>query len=138
MIRRYMLDTNTVSYIVSGRSVAARRTIAALKQNEIGCLSAITEGEIRYGLAKIPAGNLRRSAIHGFLSKLQVLPWGSDEAVIYGDLRARQERSGKTLGPLDMLIAAHAIAADAILVTNDRVFRQVKELAGTVNWATDV
>jgi tRNA(fMet)-specific endonuclease VapC len=99
---------------------------------------SITEGEIRYGLAKLPKDSLRRSAVEGFLAKLQIMPWGSAEAAAYGELRAKQESSGKPLASLDMLIAAHAIAVDAILVTNDRAFRQVRELPGIVNWAADL
>jgi tRNA(fMet)-specific endonuclease VapC len=133
-----MLDTNMVSYIVKGKSPAARRALAGLKPNEVGCVSSITEAEIRYGLAKLPSDSWRRSAIEGFLAKLQILPWGSAEAVTYGELRAKQELSGKPLETLDMLIAAHVITVDAILVTNDRAFRHVRELAGIVNWATDL
>lgn len=138
MTRRYMLDTNMISYIVKGKSLAARLALAGLKPNEIGCISAITEAEVRYGVAKLPADSQRRSAIEGFLAKLQILPWGSSEAVTYGDLRARQEASGKTLETLDMLIAAHAITVGAILVTSDRAFRHVRELPGIANWATDL
>jgi tRNA(fMet)-specific endonuclease VapC len=138
VIHRYMLDTNMVSYIVKGKSLAARMALAGLKPNEIGCISAITEAEVRYGLAKMPADSLRRSAIEGFLAKLQILPWGSSEAATYGELRVRQESSGKRLESLDMLIAAHAITVGAILVTNDRAFRQIRELPGIVNWATDL
>lgn len=133
-----MLDTNMVSYIVTGRSSAARRALAGLKANDIGCISSITEAELRYGLAKLPSDSLRRSAIEGFLAKLQILPWGSAEAVTYGELRAGQELSGKPLETLDMLIAAHAITVDAMLVTHDRAFRHVRELPGIVNWATDL
>jgi len=133
----YLLDTNIVSYILRGRSVAARGRLASLGENEIGCISAITEGEIRYGLAKNPSTALR-VAFDGFLHKLRILPWGRDEALVYGDLRASLERSGKTLGNLDLLIAAHALSVDAVLVTNDQSFKQVADLHATVNWATDL
>jgi tRNA(fMet)-specific endonuclease VapC len=63
------------------------------------------------------------------------LPWGRQEAQVYGELRAKMERAGKSLGNLDMLIAAKAIAAGAVLVSNDRAFLQVEELRGVVNWA---
>jgi tRNA(fMet)-specific endonuclease VapC len=54
----------------------------------------------------------------------------------YGQLRAKQEASGKTLGNLDLLIAAHAIAVGAVLVTNDKAFSSVADLPKIVNWAT--
>ena len=138
MNRRYMLDTNTVSYIVKGKSPAARIKLAGLPQNDIACISTITEAEIRYGLAKAPNAAALRIAIDGFLAKIKILPWGSDEAAVYGDLRAKLEASGKTLGNLDMLIAAHAMAADAILVSNDKAFAQVQDLVGQEIWAPDL
>lgn len=137
MIRTLMLDTNTCSYILRGTSSAARRKLAALKEDEIACISAITEGEIRYGLARRPSVALH-GAIEGFLAKIQVLPWGRDEAIAYGQLRARQESAGRPLGNMDMLIAAHAISSEAVLVTRDHAFAHVEGLAGMVNWATDL
>jgi tRNA(fMet)-specific endonuclease VapC len=136
--RRYMLDTNTVSYIIKGKSPAARRKLAELRHGDIACISAITEAEIQYGLAKSPNTNLLRSAVEGFLAKIQILPWGSEEAQAYGSLRADQEAAGKPLGNLDTLIAAHAISVGAILVTNDKAFLQVPTLPATVNWAKDL
>ena len=134
---KYLLDTNTVSYIVKGQSPAARAKLAELRGDEIGCISVITDAEIRYGLAKTPNANELRAAIEGFLSKIRILPWASEEALAYGDLRASLETLGKTLGNLDMLIAAHAIAASAVLVTNDRSLGQVANLKIT-NWATEI
>jgi tRNA(fMet)-specific endonuclease VapC len=133
----YLIDTNIVSYIVRGRSPMARARLAGLRENEVGCISTITEGEIRYGLAKNPNAHLS-VVLDGFLNKLRILPWGRDEAVAYGDLRVKLERSGKTLGNMDMLIAAQAISTDAVLVTNDQSFAQVGDLRGSVNWATDI
>jgi tRNA(fMet)-specific endonuclease VapC len=73
-----------------------------------------------------------------FLAAVKVLPWGRDEARAYGVLRANLESSGKTLENMDMLIAAHAIAIGAVLVTNDKAFAQVEDLHATENWATDL
>lgn len=134
----YMLDTNMVSYIARGRSTAARTRLAALQDDEVACISAITEGEIRYGLAKRPEATAIRSAMDGALARLRILPWGRDEAQSYGLLRAKLEASGATLGHMDMLIAAHAISMGAVLVTNDKAFGQVEDLHASVNWATDL
>ena len=92
----------------------------------------------RWWLARNPNAHILWSAMEGFLSRIRVLPWGRDEAKAYGELRARLETSGKTLGNLDMLIAAHAISIGAALVTNDKALLQVKELRATENWATDL
>ena len=133
-----MLDTNTVSHIVKGRSRNARRKLAELKADDIVCISAITEAEILYGLAKNPDAARLTPPIEAFLSKIQVLAWGRKEAAAYGRVRAEQERLGKTIGNLDLLIAAHAVAIGAVLVSADTVFQHVKSLPGIANWADDL
>jgi len=134
----YMLDTNMVSYIAKGHSKAARARMLNLKKDEVVYLSVITEAEIRYGLAKRPEALALRERMEWFLAAVKVLPWGSEEAKAYGALRARLESSGKSLGNMDMQIAAHAVATGAVLVTNDKAFAQVDELHDMVNWATDL
>lgn len=134
----YMLDTNTVSYIAKGHSKAARARMLNLEKDEVVCLSVITEAEIRYGLAKRPEAVALRERMEWFLAAVNVLAWGRPEAQAYGALRARLEFSGKRLENMDMQIAAHAIAADAILVTSDKAFAQIDDLRGIVNWATDL
>jgi tRNA(fMet)-specific endonuclease VapC len=133
-----MLDTNTVSYIVRGKSPAARAKLDRLQDEEIACISVITEAELRYGTSKQAPGSARLAALNTLFTKLQILPWGSDEALVYGNLRAKLERAGKVLGNLDMLIAAHAVSANATLVTRDKTFAQVEDLRPPVNWATDI
>lgn len=135
---RYMIDTNTVSYIVKGTSAAARARLTRLTKSDTACISAITVAEIRFGLAKRPPSPAFLIAIESFLSRIPILPWDERAADVYGVLRAKQEALGKTLESMDMLIAAHAVAAETILVTHDRVFRQVKDLGSTVDWATDL
>ena len=133
-----MIDTNTVSYIVKGNSPAARARLARLPKDEAACISSITEAEIRFRLARKPIPSALRAAMEGFLAKIPILPWGSEEALIYGELRAKQEAAGKPLESMDLLIAAHAISTGARLVTHDAVFRQVEDLPATVDWATDL
>ena len=134
----YLLDTNMVSYIVKGRSLAASDKLIALSDNEVAAISAITVAEVRYGLAKKPEATALRSLMDVFLARIQVFSWGTDEAEAYGLLRAKMERKGITLGNMDMMIAAHAIVARATLVTNDKAFAQVDDLSASVNWATDL
>ncbi|MGA3343574.1 MAG: type II toxin-antitoxin system VapC family toxin [Terracidiphilus sp.] len=134
----YMLDTNMVSYIAKGHSKAARSRMLNLREDEVVCLSAITEAEIWYGLAKRPEATALRERMEWFLAAVKILPWGRDEAKSYGALRAKLEFSGKTLGNIDMQIAAHAIALGAVLVTNDRALAQIDDLRATANWATDL
>jgi tRNA(fMet)-specific endonuclease VapC len=133
-----MLDTNMVSYILRAKSPAARSRLASLGPEEIACISIITEAELLYGLAKSGVSAQRKKSLEGFLSRLRIQPFGRGEAAAYGQLRAKQEAIGKTLGPLDMQIAAQAVALGAILVTNDQAFQHVTDLVGVENWATDL
>jgi tRNA(fMet)-specific endonuclease VapC len=134
----YMLDTNMVSYIAKGHSKAARTRMLNLEQDEAVCLSVITEAEILNGLAKRPQATALRERMEWFLAAVKVLPWGRDEARVYGAVRACLESSGKALGNMDMQIASHAIAVSAVLVTNDNAFGYVGDLQPTQNWATDL
>ena len=132
-----MLDTNTVSYILKGKSPAARLRLTALDRDELACISTITEAELLYGIAKSGSDDLRRRSLEWFLARMRVLSWAREEAAAYGFLRARQEALGQSLGPLDTQIAAHAVAVNATIVTNDRAFQQVKGLP-VENWTTDL
>jgi tRNA(fMet)-specific endonuclease VapC len=134
----YLLDTNMVSYIVTGKSHAARETATALTPDDICCISTISEAEIQYGLAKRPNATEFRSLMDGFLASIRILPWNGDEAYHYGLVRAKLQNAGTPLGNLDMMIAAHAVAIGAVLVTNDKAFGRVEDLYATVNWATDL
>ena len=138
MSRLYMLDTNTASYILKGKSPAARARLANLGEEESACISLVTEFELEFGLAKNPNSENLRRALRGFLARITILPLGSAEARAYGQLRVRQEAAGRPLESMDMLIAAHAIAVGAILVTADMVFSYVPSLMGMENWATDL
>jgi tRNA(fMet)-specific endonuclease VapC len=137
-MKHFMLDTNTVSYIAKGRSHAARLMLEGLAGGDMACVSAITEGELRYGLAKVAGSSIHHATVDGLLRKLMILPWDSDTASVYGTLRAKLQTTGRTLQSLDLLIAAHAIASQSILVSSDKVFRQVDDLPGLVDWATDL
>ncbi len=133
-----MLDTNIVSYLLKAKSAAARTRMMSLRPGEVPCISAVTEAELLYGIAKSDIGQQRRRLLDWFLLFVTVHPWARKEAAVYGRLRAKQEATGKTLGPFDMQIAAHAIALGAVLVTNDKAFHNVPELVGVENWATDL
>lgn len=130
-MKHYMLDTNIVSSLFKKNSNVAKHIIAVPITSL--CISSITEGELLFGLTKHPNVKQLHSAVREFLLHIDVLAWDSVVAECYGHLRANMERKGKILAPLDMLIAAHAIEADAILVTNDKAFKQVAGLK-IENW----
>jgi len=126
MMRRYMLDTNTVSHLIKENPAVVKRIVAAPMASL--CISAITEGELLFGLAKRPEAKRLHSAVREFLKRVDVLPWNTVVAERYGAVRAAMESKGKILSPLDLLIAAHALTVGAVLVTNDRAFSQVTDL----------
>lgn len=124
---RYMLDTNMVSHLLRQNAMAVQRArsvpISAL------CISAITEGELLFGLAKRPEARRLHGAVKEFLRCVLVLPWDERAAESYAQSRAALESLGKTLAPLDLLIAAHAVSIGAVLVSNDRTFRLMNSLS---------
>ena len=121
-----MLDTNTVSHLIKEHPAVAGHVVAAPMASL--CISAITKGELLFGLAKRPDAKRLHLAVQEFLRRVDVLPWDSAIAEHYGRVRAELERQGKMLAPLDLLIATHALSVGAVLVTNDRAFGQVAEL----------
>jgi tRNA(fMet)-specific endonuclease VapC len=132
----YMIDTNTVSYIINGRSKEARRQLDKHLAETV--ISAVTEGELRYGLARKPEAHKLKDAVEAFLGVVKVLPWDSEAAESYGSMRAHMTAAGKSLSPLDMLIAAHAAALGATFVTADGAFAHAEGLRARVNWARDL
>lgn len=122
----YMLDTNTVSHFLKQHPKVTKKIIS-IPMDRL-CLSVVSEGELRYGLARKPeAKNLHR-VVQEFLKRIDVLAWTSDVAQHYGNLRAELEAKGSNLGALDMQIAAHAFSIGATLVSNDQAFKKVKKL----------
>ena len=91
-------------------------------------VSSITEGELTHGVARKPQAAGLRVVVDEFLLRVTILSWDSDAARENRELRARLEREGQVLGPLDMMIGAHALAAGLVLVTNDRAFGRIPKL----------
>ncbi len=127
MAVRYLLDTNTASYVIKGNVPRVREQLVKLPMADVG-VSVVTEAELLFGLARLPQAVSLRVAVEEFLLRLDVLPWDSDAAKHYAQLRAVLEKKGQPMGNLDMMIGAHALALGAVLVTNDRVFRRVSGL----------
>lgn len=134
MAAHYLLDTNTASYIIKGNIPAVRRRLVSIPMEQIS-ISSVTEGELRYGVVRRPGTTILQRIVEEFLLRVTVLPWDSDAVRHYGSLRADLERMGLPMGNLDLMIAAHALAIGAILVTNDRAFSRIKKLK-TENWTT--
>jgi tRNA(fMet)-specific endonuclease VapC len=125
-MKRYMLDTNTVSHLLRKHPAVIARVVAAPMASL--CISAITEGELLFGLAKRQVAKQLHVAVREFLRRVEVLPWDSTVAELYGTVRADMAGQGKVLAPLDLLIATHALSVGAVLVTNDQAIRQMDNL----------
>lgn len=124
---RYLLDTNTCSYIIKGNVPQTHQRLLRAEMAEVG-ISTVTEAELRFGVARMPQAPRLAVAVDEFLVRVEILPWDSECARHYAELRASLDRAGAPMGNLDMMIAAQALAADATLVTGDRVFQRVKGL----------
>jgi tRNA(fMet)-specific endonuclease VapC len=127
MTSRYLLDTNIASCVIKGNIPAVRRRIVQVPMAQLA-ISAVTEGELRYGAAWRPDAARLGTVVDEFLLRMTILPWDSEAARHYGQIRAALEREGQPMGNLDTMIGAHALALGAILVTNDRAFKWIREL----------
>jgi tRNA(fMet)-specific endonuclease VapC len=127
----YLLDTNILSNMVLDPKGPAALKAATLSNTEVA-ISIVVASEIRFGLAR---NESMRSAhvVKAMLEALTVLPLEKPADEHYGTIRADLERRGKALGPNDMLIAAHALALDATLVSDDAGFAEVAGLK-LENW----
>lgn len=124
----HLLDTNICIYLIRQRSREALRRFEEFEVGEVG-VSVITVSELRYGAEKSARPEQNREALEQFLLPLEVLGFSSEATVSYGRLRAAIEKQGTPIGPLDTLIAAHALSLGAILVTNNtREFERVPGL----------
>jgi tRNA(fMet)-specific endonuclease VapC len=124
---RYLLDTNIVSYIIKGNVPRVRERLVRVPMAQIA-ISVVTEAELRFGVVRRPDAVRLKIAVEEFLLRVAVLPWDSKAAKHYAEIRAAMERAGEPMGNLDIMIAAHALAAEVVLVTSDRAFRRVKGL----------
>ena len=122
----YLLDTNTVSYLIK-RHPQVTQHLLEVPMHSV-CISAITAGELAFGLAKRPEAVALKAAVNEFLRRVEVLPWDGAVAQTYGTLRALMQSNGTPLAALDMQIAAHALQLKAALISSDRAMAQVPDL----------
>ena len=128
-----MLDTNICIYIINARPPSVLERFRRERLGSIS-ISSVTAAELAFGVAK--SGSARnREALEMFLAPLEVLPFDASAIWHYGDLRAALERRGEPIGALDTMIAAHAMASNTILVTNN--IGEFARVAGLrlENWA---
>ncbi|MGO8865817.1 MAG: PIN domain-containing protein [Alphaproteobacteria bacterium] len=130
---RYMLNTDTCSYIVKRSNDAVLNRLQRVPVSDV-CISVITKAELLFGVELSPRRQQDSVAVDAFLRHLAVLELPSEAAAHYADIRADLKRRGEMIGANDLIIAAHARALDLTLVTNNkREFGPVRRLV-TENW----
>lgn len=128
-----LLDTDTSSYAIRGASATLDAALAAAAPGSLA-ISAVTRAELMFGLEKRGSPRALARLVQAFLDRVTVLPWDAAAADRCANLRAQLERSGTPIGLFDTMIAGHALALGATLVTNNRKhFRHVKALK-LENW----
>jgi tRNA(fMet)-specific endonuclease VapC len=115
----HMLDTDTASYLIKGKSPTIKSRLEALAPSMI-CISAMTRAELQYGLKRLPADHRLHLVVRQFLKIVHTLPWDTDAADWYAEIRHQLTGTGQPIGELDMMIAAHALSAGAVLVSNNQ------------------
>ncbi|MFY9624433.1 MAG: type II toxin-antitoxin system VapC family toxin [Rhodoplanes sp.] len=129
---RYMLDTNIISELIRNPQGRAAKRIAKVGEDKI-CTSIIVAAELRYGCAKSGSKRLLK-AVEDLLGEIDVLPFDTPADTDYGGIRSELEAAGKLIGANDLLIAAHAYATGATIVTaNTDEFRRIRGLK-VENW----
>lgn len=130
---KYLLDTNICIYIIKKKPESVIKIFSKIKLGDVA-ISAITIAELYFGLAKSSKPNENTIALQEFLQPLVTLDFNSDDAVVYGRIRAGLEANGQMIGAMDLLIAAIALSRELILVTNnDKEFSRIKDLK-LENW----
>lgn len=129
-----MLDTNTVSYALRGDPPSVRDRLRRVPMAQV-CISSITEAELLLGLALKPQAIKLAELVNQFLLGVTSLPWDSAAAQAYASIAASSWKQGKRLAAMDILVAAHALAAGLTLVTSDQSFRNLGPRLALADWS---
>ena len=129
----FLLDTNTASYSLRNAFPELDARLAGLEPQSFA-LSCVTEGELLYGLRLRPELVKLHHSVNGLIERARVLPWDSAAANAYAGLRASLRKQGVGIGALDLMIAAHALSIQAILITNDKALLQLGHMLAVEDW----
>ena len=131
----YMLDTDTASHIIKGRSPGIEAKLVDIQPSMV-CISVMTRAELLYGLKRLPADHRLHLAVLQFLKTVRVPAWDAEAADWYASIRHQLITTGQPIGELDMMIAAHSLSAGAVLVTNNvRHYERIEAPLILENWA---
>ncbi len=129
----FLIDTNICIYIMNKRPP---EVIQRFKTMEVGqiAISSITVSELQYGVSKSKYREQNFKRLEEFLTPFQILAYDEYASKFYGEIRSQLENQGTIIGPLDLLIAAHALSQNLVLVTNnEKEFKRIPSLK-VENW----
>lgn len=131
---KYMLDTNIAIYVIKHKPVEVRERFNSVFSQI--CVSSITVAELVYGAENSTRPEHNLMVVENFLSRLQVLDYGTDAAIQYGNIKAHLKKLGQLISDNDLHIAAHARSKGLIIVTNNtKEFNRVPALM-VENWVS--
>ena len=131
---RYMLDTNICIYAIKHKPEKVFQKFREVDPEDV-CVSSVTYAELVHGVEKSAAVEKNRLALSMLLANIEILDFGVDASNCYGKIRADLEKKGTPIGPLDMMIAGHAMSLGYTVVTNNvKEFSRVRDLK-IENWA---
>lgn len=133
----YLIDTNICIYIMNRKPPEVIQRFRSFSLGQIG-ISSVTVAELQYGVSKSRQSEKNQRHLNTFLAPFRILDFDEEAATVYGKIRSQLEQQGKTIGPLDMMIAAHALSLNTILVTNnEKEFKRVNNLQ-VENWVQSI
>ena len=130
---KYLLDTNTCIYVIKRSPQKVFNKLKTLKIGDVG-ISSITYCELQFGVSNSTHIEQNQNALNEFLSPIEILDFPSDSAILYGSVKTSLNKKGKPIGPLDLLIAIHALYMDVPVITNNiKEFSRIPKLK-VKNW----
>jgi tRNA(fMet)-specific endonuclease VapC len=130
----YLLDTDIASYIINSRSPLAASRFEMIPRSQLA-VSAVTKAELLYGMRRVPAHHRLQTAIPDFLRIIRVFAWEPEAAEYYAAVRHQLTSIGQLIGEMDMMIASHALALGATLVSNNtRRYKRIQAPLLLENW----
>lgn len=131
-----MLDTDISSYLIKGRNAALEQRFRSIHPSWIS-VSTVVCAELTFGLRSLPSTHRLQVDVPFFLNAIRVLAWDKKSADFYADIRYTLVQSGQLIGELDMMIAAHAMALGAVLITNNtRHYERIPLPLKIENWVS--
>ena len=129
----YLLDTNICIYIIKKKPIEVLNVLKQKLKKDI-FISSITVAELEYGVEKSKFPDINRISLLEFLSVFKIINFDDKDAVEFGKIKVNLDRSGKIIGPMDLLISSQAINKNLILVTNNvKEFERINGLR-IENW----